>query len=362
MTDVTTKKITIDTLSDACSAQLKQDKPFLQCSADVDALDQSLIKPCKGNTACEVQKRDDIPRENLPEKLQLVIDGKAQEAYGVAPKAAPATTSAVAEGGDPTATEKNPLAADEQPQEEKPKENPQGAAKDQGDNEGDQSGGSGWIAPLNVTFSYSLALNDGLGAEKHPGLDGSVTPYLDEPVSDSGPGHRFTLGWFPAQILRTDNLRLVAGGEAFYGFAKNSSPEILEERGHENKPGALHHWGLAFGPSIEYFGGSGFDAGLRLLLGWKKYWAERVDLGARGSNRDFRIRTSFFAPEAYVGFSGARVGFRPEILFHHRKERDGMTDADNAIYYHGIGSYERAVSASYLLFFEIAPESLFLER
>ncbi len=206
----------------------------------------------------------------------------------------------------------------------------------------------GFFAPWNVQLSYATHWNDAISADKHPGMDGSINPYIDQPVTETDLGHRFTLSWLPI------DLGLVRfGAEGFMGFATTKNPKLMDEVSTQRSD-ALKSGGGGLVAEGSFVFDFGMEVGLKIALGGKRTWADHVDLGAGGADQSLDMASFYFAPQLFVGGYGLRIGYRPEIVAPHYKEFGGMTDADHSDYRYGIGDIWQEANVSHMLVFELS--------
>ncbi len=358
----------IQTLRDHCDAltggaqqSCKEDvnayetKALVHCDAQGDAnfaQCETAILNRLPDTFDRTQLGSDISQE-LFTKMKKIQAGQASAVYSGAAPTAPA--SSVVEGADPTAGAE-PAATPPPPGGGNPSPTEQETWWEK-----EVPPKMGWHFPWwNVTFNLSFGFNDTIKAEKHPGMDGSVNMFIDEPVTKSGTTYRFGGGYRPIQYrFEESNWMFTIGAELFGGINPTNAPGSMEEMEGVRRPDLLSHFGVGGGPGIEYVHESGFDTGLRMLIGWKRYWGNHYDLGAVGFDRKLTMDSMYAAPSLYLGYAGFHVGYRPEIMPNHYKEISGMTDADNAIYRYGIGSIQDNVHVGHYLVVEFEIEQLF---
>ncbi len=211
-----------------------------------------------------------------------------------------------------------------------------------------------------VRLDYALVLGDRIAAETHPGMDGSINPFVDEYVTETNPvGHRFQLSYFPI-TFGNPKLNVSLGAEFFGGFTPARAPRIHGEPDDGARPDWLAHGGGGVG-AIGHYAILGKHLGIDFgaTIGGKRFDGSGYDLGARGFDRSLHMSAFYFAPMLAITSWGAHIGYRAEISPGVYREFPGMTDADNREYRFGIGAIGSEAHVSHLVLFGIDFDQLF---
>ena len=110
------------------------------------------------------------------------------------------------------------------------------------------------------------------------------------------------------------------------------------------RPGYLYSVGIGAVAGLEHYLDSGMSFGLDFSIGYRSFWANGVDLGARGPDRDMLLHTGYAGLEGSVGYMGLRVFFAAQMGFNHYKTLDGLTDGDFIRPRYGVGNIGEEVN------------------
>jgi hypothetical protein len=198
-----------------------------------------------------------------------------------------------------------------------------------------------WAAGFKLSLGSEFYGN-GISADKHPGLDGTVSPYLNQPLTKTDPSFKLKIKYVPIQF-GTKLFKGNFGIEGIYGMSPTSASKSMEED--SGRPGYLHSPGIGVTVGSDIILDSGLSFGADLSLGYRYFMANDVSLGGYSSKTDLSLHTGYVGVEGSIGWKGVRAYLGVDMLFGHYKRFEGMTEADHGQYRYGIGNINSDVNA-----------------